>query len=103
MESPLSSVLQQKMTFRSDIAGLRAWAVLVVVLFHFNIPGFGGGFIGVDIFFAISGYLMAQIILRGLERGDFSLWAFYLARARRIVPALLVLCLYLRDLTLGRV
>ena len=92
MESPLSSVLQQKMTFRSDIAGLRAWAVLVVVLFHFNIPGFGGGFIGVDIFFAISGYLMAQIILRGLERGDFSLWAFYLARARRIVPALLVLC-----------
>ena len=39
MESPLSSVLQQKMTFRSDIAGLRAWAVLVVVLFHFNIPG----------------------------------------------------------------
>lgn len=82
----------QKMTFRPDIAGLRAWAVLAVVLFHFGIPGFSGGFAGVDIFFTISGYLMAHIIVRGLEKGQFSIWGFYLARARRIVPALLVLC-----------
>lgn len=87
------------LTFRPDIAGLRAWALLAVVLFHFNIPGFGGGFVGVDIFFAISGYLMTQIILRGLEGERFSIWGFYLARARRIVPALLVLCAVL--LTLG--
>ncbi len=78
--------------FRPDIAGLRAWAVLAVVLFHFNIPGFSGGFVGVDIFFVISGFLMTQIIARGLEDGRFSIWRFYLARARRILPALLVLC-----------
>lgn len=78
--------------FRSDINGLRAWAVLVVILYHFGVPGFGGGFVGVDVFFVISGFLMTGIIVRGLERGDFSLIDFYLARARRIVPALLVLC-----------
>jgi len=165
--------------FRRDINGLRAWAVVVVMLFHFGVPGFGGGFVGVDVFFVISGFLMTQIIAKGLEtsaalgslspviasevkqsraappvsaaagsprrsaprddgfpviarpspviasaakqssndasnilaaglsrraapRDDgaghasrsagFSIWGFYLARARRIVPALLVLC-----------
>ncbi|MEL5347082.1 acyltransferase family protein [Serratia nevei] len=81
--------------FRHDINGLRAWAVIAVVLFHFGIPGFSGGFIGVDVFFVISGFLMTQIIVTGLERGDFSVWKFYLARARRIIPALLALCLAL--------
>ena len=79
--------------FRSDINGMRAWAVMAVVLYHFGIPGISGGFAGVDVFFVISGYLMCGIISSGLERGDFSIWRFYLARARRIFPALIALCL----------
>lgn len=78
--------------FRLDINGLRAWAVMVVVLYHFGVTGIGGGFAGVDVFFVISGYLMCGIITTGMERGDFSIWRFYLARARRILPALMVLC-----------
>lgn len=68
--------------FRHDINGLRAWAVIAVVLFHFGVPGFVGGFVGVDVFFVISGFLMTQIIVSGIESGNFSLWRFYLARAR---------------------
>jgi peptidoglycan/LPS O-acetylase OafA/YrhL len=79
-------------TFRRDINGLRAWAVVGVVLYHFRIPGFDGGFAGVDVFFVISGFLMTQIICKALARGDFSLPGFYLARAVRIVPALVTLC-----------
>jgi peptidoglycan/LPS O-acetylase OafA/YrhL len=78
--------------FRKDINGLRALAVLVVLLFHFGIPGAAGGFIGVDVFFVISGFLMTGIILRRLDTGRFSLADFYLARARRILPALVLLC-----------
>ena len=81
--------------FRHDINGLRAWAVVAVVLYHFGVPGFTGGFVGVDVFFVISGFLMTSIIISGLEQGCFSLWGFYLARARRIIPALLVLSLCL--------
>ncbi|QXX94623.1 acyltransferase [Serratia marcescens] len=81
--------------FRHDINGLRAWAVIAVVLFHFGIPGFAGGFVGVDVFFVISGFLMTQIIVSGLETGKFSIWHFYLARARRIIPALMALCITL--------
>ena len=79
--------------FRADINGLRAWAVVAVVLFHFRVPGFTGGYVGVDVFFVISGYLMTQIIVSGLDSGSrgFSLWAFYLSRARRIFPALAAL------------
>ncbi|MFZ2266006.1 MAG: acyltransferase family protein [Azonexus sp.] len=78
--------------FRTDINGLRAWAVVVVILYHFNIPWFDGGFVGVDVFFVISGYLMTRIIVNGMEVGRFSVADFYLARARRIVPALLGVC-----------
>lgn len=78
--------------FRRDINGLRAWAVGAVVLFHFGIPGFDGGFAGVDIFFVISGFLMTQIVCKSLDLGTFSLLGFYLARAVRIIPALVVLC-----------
>lgn len=85
--------------FRLDINGLRAWAVAAVILYHFGIPGLEGGFVGVDVFFVISGFLMTGIIVQGLERDRFSLVAFYLARAKRIAPALLVLCAAL--LTLG--
>ncbi|MDH2240511.1 acyltransferase [Pseudomonas sp. GD03909] len=76
--------------FRADINGLRAWAVVAVVLYHFGIYGASGGYVGVDVFFVISGYLMTGIIVRGLERGEFSLWSFYLSRGRRIIPALVV-------------
>lgn len=77
--------------YRKDINGLRAWAVLAVVLFHFKIPGMSAGFIGVDVFFVISGFLMTAIIIKGLEEGGFSIKKFYIARARRILPALLIL------------
>ncbi|MBY5980819.1 acyltransferase family protein [Ferrimonas balearica] len=80
---------------RADINGLRAVAVLVVVIFHFDPAWMPGGFAGVDVFFVISGFLMTGIIFRGLEQGNFSLWAFYRARARRIVPALVLVCAFL--------
>lgn len=83
------------MLFRNNINALRALAVIVVVLFHFKVPGFGGGFVGVDVFFVISGFLMTGIIVDGLRRGSFSLLGFYASRARRIIPALAVLCLVL--------
>tara|TARA_R110002124_G_scaffold286136_3_gene466034 strand:- start:266 stop:2203 length:1938 start_codon:yes stop_codon:yes gene_type:complete len=79
--------------FRKDLNGLRAIAVVSVVLFHFNSAWLPGGYIGVDVFFVISGYLMTGIIFSGLEKQDFSILKFYLARADRIVPALAVLCL----------
>lgn len=77
--------------FRKDIQGLRAWAVIAVLMFHFKIPGFSGGFAGVDVFFVISGFLMTAIIAGGLENKNFSFWRFYMARARRIIPALAAL------------
>ncbi len=80
------------MKFRSDINALRALAVSLVTLFHFKVPGFDYGFIGVDIFFVISGFLMTSIILSGFEKNSFSLLQFYQHRARRIIPALAVLC-----------
>jgi peptidoglycan/LPS O-acetylase OafA/YrhL len=85
--------------FRADINGLRAIAMMMVMLFHFQVPGFAGGFVGVDIFFAITGYLMTSIIIDA-GRG-FSLLAFYRARLLRVLPALTVLVGTL--LTLGYV
>ena len=82
-------------TYRQDIHGLRAWAVIAVLLFHFKIPGASAGFIGVDIFFVISGFLMTAIVVKGLESNSFSIWQFYLARIRRIVPALMALLVVL--------
>jgi len=78
--------------FRKDINGLRAVAVLAVVLFHFYPNLLPGGFAGVDVFFVISGFLMTGIIARGMDSQQFSLVRFYKARAKRIVPALFVLC-----------
>lgn len=76
------------MNYRPEIDGLRALAVLPVVLFHAKFPLFSGGFAGVDVFFVISGYLITAIILESLERGRFSLKSFYDRRIRRIMPAL---------------
>ena len=83
-----SPALNSAPDFRKDINGLRAWAVVAVVLFHFGVPGLSGGFIGVDVFFVISGFLMTTIIIKKLENPQqrFSVWDFYLARAKRIAP-----------------
>ena len=81
--------------FRTDINGLRAYAVIFVVLFHFKVLGFSAGFLGVDIFFVISGYLMSKIIIEKLNSNNFSFFDFYLSRALRIIPALFVLIIFL--------
>jgi peptidoglycan/LPS O-acetylase OafA/YrhL len=83
------------MDFRKDINGLRAIAVIAVMLFHFNPGWLPGGFAGVDIFFVISGYLITGIIFRGLKNQNLSLIGFYKSRARRIIPALAALCFVL--------
>ena len=81
------------LTYRPEIDGLRALAVVPVILYHADVPYFNGGFIGVDIFFVISGYLITSIILADLESGSFSLRNFYERRARRILPALFIVML----------
>lgn len=80
-----------KTLFRADINGLRAIAVISVVFFHFGVVGFSGGFVGVDIFFVISGFLMTGIVVKGIDKDSFKFISFYLARARRIIPALFFL------------
>lgn len=85
----------QARLFRTDINGLRAVAVIAVVLFHFNPTWLPGGFAGVDVFFVISGFLMTSIIFRDLEQQQFNLFKFYVARANRIIPALGLVCLVL--------
>jgi peptidoglycan/LPS O-acetylase OafA/YrhL len=74
--------------YRSEIDGLRALAVLPVILFHAGSQTFAGGFVGVDVFFVISGYLITSLILADVEKGVFSIASFYERRARRILPAL---------------
>ncbi|WP_242756925.1 acyltransferase family protein [Acinetobacter towneri] len=81
------------MEYRREIDGLRALAVLPVILFHAGFDTFSGGFVGVDIFFVISGYLITTIILTELEQGKFSIVNFYERRARRILPALFLVML----------
>lgn len=76
------------MNYRPEIDGLRAIAVIPVVFFHANLFGFTGGYVGVDVFFVISGYLITSIILSEKEKGTFSLVTFYERRARRILPIL---------------
>ena len=80
------------MKFRPDIEGLRGIAVLLVVLAHAKLPGWSGGFVGVDIFFVISGYLITGLLdSEASRRGAIDYWAFYARRARRLAPALLVM------------
>ncbi len=81
------------MKYRREIDGLRALAVLPVLLFHAGFQSFSGGYIGVDIFFVISGYLITSIIINDLHAGTFSLLKFYERRARRILPALFLVML----------
>jgi peptidoglycan/LPS O-acetylase OafA/YrhL len=79
--------------YRKEIDGLRALALIPVILFHANFELFSGGFVGVDVFFVISGYLIASIILQEQEQGAFSIAKFYERRARRILPALFFITL----------
>lgn len=79
------------MKYRPEIDGLRALAVVPVILFHAGFEIFSGGFIGVDVFFVISGYLITKIIIEDIENKEFSIINFYERRARRILPALFFL------------
>ena len=81
------------MIYRREIDGLRAVAVVPVVLCHAGVGAFSGGFVGVDVFFVISGFLITSLILRDIEAGEFSLRSFYERRARRILPALFLVIL----------
>lgn len=78
------------MKYRAEIDGLRAVAVLPVILFHAGVSVFGGGYVGVDVFFVISGFLITTLLIREMDAGSFSLTGFYERRARRILPALFV-------------
>lgn len=79
--------------YRADIDGMRALAILAVLIFHAYPSSLPGGFVGVDIFFVISGYLISSIIFRGLTLGTFSFFDFYARRIRRIFPAVTVVLL----------
>lgn len=79
------------MQYRSEIDGLRTVAILPVMLFHAGFGLFQGGYVGVDVFFVISGFLITQTIAEEMERGRFTLTSFYERRARRILPALFVM------------
>lgn len=79
--------------YRPDVDGLRAFAVISVLIFHFFPESLKGGFAGVDVFFVISGYLVTKIIFRQMEQGRFSLSEFYFNRARRLFPSLFVVLL----------
>jgi peptidoglycan/LPS O-acetylase OafA/YrhL len=76
--------------YRAELDGLRALAVLMVLLYHLGVAAIPGGFVGVDVFFVISGYLIGRIILGEMAQGQFSLVSFYERRVRRIMPALLL-------------
>lgn len=89
-----------KKYFRYDISFLRFLAVTFVVLFHFKVPFFNGGFIGVDVFFVISGFLMTLIILSGIKENKFKLIQFYKKRVERILPAMLFLIIVLSFLSI---
>lgn len=78
------------MKYRPEIDGLRAVAVVPVVLLHAGITGFSGGYVGVDAFFVISGYLITSLIVKEIDAGSFTILGFYERRARRILPALAV-------------
>lgn len=99
IDIPYYTVVQNKnIEFRADIAGLRALAVMLVLLSHFGIPGFEFGFIGVDIFFVISGFLITRILYKDYlknsqgadDKAALNLGTFYLRRIRRLLPAALV-------------
>ena len=91
----------QQPGFRPDVEGLRAVAILLVILYHAHVPGFAGGYIGVDVFFALSGYLITGIWAREFAaNGRIDFWRFYARRVRRLLPAASLVVLVV--LLLGR-
>src|SRR6478752_3834553 len=83
----MSSTIRQPDGFRPDIQGLRAVAVTLVVLAHAGVPFLAGGYVGVDVFFVISGFLITGLLIRELEgTGTISLRGFYARRAKRLLP-----------------
>ena len=86
--SPWIDRAASRVAYRSEIDGLRALAVVPVVLYHAGFQIFGGGFVGVDVFFVISGYLITSNIYAEMSGGRFSIIDFYERRIRRILPAL---------------
>ena len=82
------------MKYRAEIDGLRALAVIPIIFHDAGVEYFSGGYIGVDIFFVISGYLITSIIISEMELGEFSLLNFYERRARRILPALYLVMIF---------
>ena len=81
------------MKYRAEIDGLRAIAVVPVILFHLGLGLFSGGFLGVDVFFVISGYLITSILYEQIKDGNFSVLRFYDRRIRRILPPLIITAL----------
>ncbi|WP_150303121.1 acyltransferase family protein [Pseudomonas saliphila] len=77
-------------TYRADIEGLRALAVVLVILYHYQVPGFSGGFIGVDVFFVISGFVITQLLQRAIKKETFRFREFYARRIRRLLPLFLL-------------
>ena len=92
-DTPYHVGVQHGSAYRADIDGLRALSVLAVMLYHAEFDFFAGGFIGVDVFFVISGYLITQMVLSDFAKGNFSIQHFYERRVRRILPALLTMLL----------
>lgn len=90
MQQELFRVELPLMKYRADIDGLRAIAVLSVIAFHIDASVLPGGFVGVDVFFVISGYLISLQIFQGIDSGKFSILEFYRRRVKRIAPAMLV-------------
>ncbi len=81
------------MDYRKEIDGLRAIAVIPIILFHANLAPFHGGYIGIDVFFVISGYLVTHSIINEIENKNFSMSSFHEKRARRILPVLILVCI----------
>ena len=89
LEGQQENMLQHRPRYRPDIEGLRGVAVLIVVAFHANFPDFGGGFVGVDVFFVLSGYLITWLLVNeAAETRSINFGEFYARRARRLLPAL---------------
>jgi peptidoglycan/LPS O-acetylase OafA/YrhL len=91
LQQPLSQQHPKVSSYRADVTGIRGLSVLLIVIYHINKQLIPGGFVGVDVFFVISGFLITGNIIRALSTGSFSFLEFYAARTKRIFPALAVL------------